>query len=208
MVVRTDAMIRHVEAVCDLVAREVMMEGKLVELRGRIIAEVGVELADKTRMYNAVVDNVGQGVVIKSRMGDILECNKAARALIGDMASKFGTGGMDAVGRDGGKIEREDDPVTRAQESGCAVEGVAMGIKKDGKVVWVHVSAFPLSGQNILITIDGSGGSSGSRPASDETIVKETSKQIDVEEPPPEKDEIDEENEMLFAMLNAMSDEQ
>jgi hypothetical protein len=36
--------------------------------------------------------------------------------LIGEMASKFGTAGLVAVKRDGGKVEREDDPFSRAVE--------------------------------------------------------------------------------------------
>jgi hypothetical protein len=74
------------------------------------------------------------------------------------------------------------------------VERVQMGVDMGGDVVWVSVSAYPVSGQNILITIAGAGDGADltENKSQGETSAKVTSRQVNIDENKAcEKDEID-----------------
>lgn len=187
----------------------------MVELRGRVIADVGVELHAKTAKYNAILENTTQGfqcltkagIVIISRMGDIIEVNKAARDMLGEQAKNFGSSRLDAVyitiaystqvNEDGSKFEREQDPLSSALHSSKAVKNVLMGVKSTpDDVAWVAVSAFPVpnDSQHFLVTISNACENFESDHRDEQPSVRKLN---DVEDDAPDQTEVDEENEKV-----------
>jgi len=209
----------HLAAIAELITRQLTFERRLVDMKQKTIDEVSVDLVSKSEKLNTILNCMTQGIIIKSRQGEVIECNPAAKQILGSMARDFGTNIMRAVNKDGSPMEYEDDPFRVASMTGKPKLNVLMGLHKNADIVWINVNAFPMSEkgkstQNILITIldvtemhNNKGGSS--LLADDNSHADDTKYKIagteSVAPPLPVKDEVADENDLLFAMLNAIS---
>lgn len=145
----------------------------------------------------------------------MVECNPAARSILGNMCRDFGTMILRAVRKDGSPLEYEEDPFRVVCSSGRAKTNVVMGLQKNNDMVWINASAFPMTEkgkatQNILITftditeqVNRSGNDEDDGPAERTTMKLKGGDQED--EPEPVKDEVQSENDLLFAMLNSIA---
>jgi PAS domain S-box-containing protein len=107
-------------------------------------------LRDSEERYRAVVESLGEGVMLQAATGEILSCNKSAAAI-------FGVGVDEAVGgsstsrewgtihEDGSPFPGEDHPSMHTLRTGEPCTDVALGVRKpSGEISWILVNTRPL----------------------------------------------------------------
>ncbi|MDW8265322.1 MAG: ATP-binding protein [Gemmataceae bacterium] len=93
---------------------------------------------------------MAEGVLIHDGLGNILECNPAATAILGaagaDLIGKFGLGIPSPLVRgDGTPLPPDELPIAVALRSGAAVRDVVIGIPGEHRTRWLQVSCVPLA---------------------------------------------------------------
>jgi PAS domain S-box-containing protein len=110
-------------------------------------------LRESEARYRSVIDHMSAGLIQHDADGAIVACNARALALLGlTREQMFARRPMDPAWRtvheDGSPMEAAARPLWRVLDSGTAVEGEVVGIRRpDGTLVWLQVSAAPLPGQ-------------------------------------------------------------
>jgi len=110
-------------------------------------------LRESEARYRSVIDHMSAGLIQHAADGTLVACNARALALLGlTREQMFARRPMDpawqTVCEDGSPMAPAARPLWRVLESGAAVEGEVVGIRKpDGTLVWLQVSAAPVPGR-------------------------------------------------------------
>jgi PAS domain S-box-containing protein len=107
---------------------------------------------DTENRLRAVVETMGEALVVLDRKGEIVEANPAAASLFGgDLAAILGRAlcdlGWTCLREDGSPLPGEEHPAAAALRTARPVRGAVIGLLRAGAaspVRWVHVNAMPL----------------------------------------------------------------
>ena len=99
-------------------------------------------LAESERRYRAVVDALGEGIVLIDRERRVLACNPAAEAILGlDQAALLAGAAWPLLGDDGAALPFENTPVFATLDTGIESSGQVVQLARpDGARAWVAVS--------------------------------------------------------------------
>ena len=101
-------------------------------------------------IQRAVLDALGEGLVVQDASGQIAYANPAAEEILGlDATSMLGLTSKDpqwgATGGDGQPLEIDEHPIVAARLTGRAVRGFLLAVARpDGEQRWLEVNAVPL----------------------------------------------------------------
>jgi len=102
----------------------------------------------------AVIETMGEGVIVQDAAGGVLDCNEAACTILGisreAMMRRIGlTQGATCVQEDGNSFPPDQQPDQLALRAHKAIRGVILGLgSAAGEVHWLLVNSLPLAGAN------------------------------------------------------------
>ncbi len=107
------------------------------------------ELKRMDQNYKAVIETLGEGVVLQNRKAEIIEFNQNACTILGLTEDQLvGRTSFDprwkAIKEDGSDFDGSEHPAIVALKTGKSVAGVIMGIKlPSGETRWLNINANP-----------------------------------------------------------------
>ncbi|OYV02185.1 MAG: hypothetical protein CFE45_01515, partial [Burkholderiales bacterium PBB5] len=99
------------------------------------------------QQYRAMVDTLGEGVIVSDSGGHFLRCNPAAERLLGLTLAQMQASDTpwDMVDPDGAPVPRHELPLARTLASGQALRGTVLGWRLPGRsMVWLQVNCAPV----------------------------------------------------------------
>jgi len=95
-------------------------------------------------IYSALINAVGNGIVVLDRRGKPILANRAAEILLGAKADQMMN--LKAIQRDGSPLPKKKFPALMALHTGMPQRDVMLGLRKqDGSVTWTLVNASPVT---------------------------------------------------------------
>ncbi len=111
------------------------------------------KLDESERVKASILETLGEGLVLQSSSGTIIEWNQAAERVLGLTGEQLATGTgspvLQAIKVDGGDWPPETWPYAQVLRTGEPVVGALMGLRRpDGATSWLQVSSRPTEGPN------------------------------------------------------------
>ena len=117
----------------------------------RLNRSLDAALADRSRTFRTLFENMAEGVTILDASQRVVEANPAALTLLGvEAASLLGSipssSKLPLVDECGRPLSDAEFPSRRAIDAGHAIEGAVIGVLRaqPGKAIWLSVNAIPL----------------------------------------------------------------
>jgi two-component system phosphate regulon sensor histidine kinase PhoR len=114
------------------------------------IKQTGATVAEITQTikYDALIESIGEGLIVIDRDGNIERVNSYASEVLGyseeELIGRWFPGAVIVVDDIGQQVEPLARPITRALTEGKPVSEFASFLRKDGKTVPVHITASPI----------------------------------------------------------------
>ena len=122
-----------------------------------VLRDAELALRTSEEIHRAVVDAVGEGIVVYDRTAQVVGCNAAAERMLGlpvDRILEWAAPdrGWPAVRADGTPFPVEEHPATRTLTTGQPSADVIMGFSAgDGRRRWISVCTQPMVGAGQLL---------------------------------------------------------